>query len=81
VRISVADSGRGIPPESLAHIFDPFVRVNAGSPVSGSGIGLAICRGLVEAHGGTIEVASRYGEGTTVTFELPVDPLSGRDAA
>lgn len=72
VRISVRDQGMGIPPERLSHIFETFYRAHEQGPVSGSGIGLAICKGLVEAHGGHIWAESRLGEGTTVTFSLPL---------
>jgi two-component system sensor histidine kinase KdpD len=73
VRVSVTDHGRGIAPEYLDRLFDPFFRVGSGGPVSGSGIGLAICKGLIEAHGGAIQVSSHLGVGTTVMFDLPID--------
>jgi signal transduction histidine kinase len=66
--VEVRDTGRGIAPELLPHVFDRFVK----SPESrGSGLGLAIARQLVEAHGGTIDAESRPGEGTTIRFRLP----------
>jgi two-component system sensor histidine kinase BaeS len=74
VRIEVADSGTGIAPEALAHVFDRFSR---SSDSRGSGLGLAIARSLVEAHGGTIEAVSGPdggidgGPGTTFTIRLP----------
>ena len=68
VILTVSDSGPGIDPELLPHVFDRFVK-GAGS--RGSGLGLAIARGLVEAHGGTIEVQSPAGGGTTFRVELP----------
>lgn len=74
VRITVADTGTGIAPEELRHIFDRFwSRDSAGS--SGGGLGLAIARSLVEAHGGQIEAASQPGEGTAFTISLPQSPL------
>jgi signal transduction histidine kinase len=68
VRLAVTDTGPGMAPEVLAHVFERFWK----SPDSrGSGLGLAIARNLVEAHGGQIGADSRPGEGTTVWFTLP----------
>jgi len=71
VAVSVADTGRGIPPEYLPQIFDRFVRV-PNAPSGGAGLGLAISKSIVEAHGGQIVVQSRVGHGTTFTFTLQV---------
>ena len=71
VAVSVADTGEGIPPEYLPHIFDKFVQV-PGATSGGAGLGLAISRGIVEAHGGQISVQSEVGAGSTFTFTLPV---------
>lgn len=76
VRVEVADTGEGIAPEDLPHIFEHSFRgeeaqthsETEGTP--GSGLGLAIARGLVEAHGGTISAESRTGEGTRFCFTL-----------
>jgi signal transduction histidine kinase len=69
VRVTVADTGAGIPPDILPHVFDRFWK----SPQSrGSGLGLAIARNLVVAHGGEIGVESEPGRGTTVWFVLPL---------
>ena len=68
VVLTVRDSGPGIDPALLPHVFDRFVK---GTESRGSGLGLAIARGLVEAHGGTITVASPPGGGTTFRVELP----------
>lgn len=75
IRIDVRDTGAGIAPENLPHIFDRFYR---GEPArqrttGGAGLGLAIARGLVEAHGGRIDATSRPGSGATFTVELPID--------
>jgi NtrC-family two-component system sensor histidine kinase KinB len=70
VRFGVRDQGPGIPPEAVPHIFDRFYRV-AGSPRKGAGLGLAIAREIVSAHGGTIACATRPGEGTDFYFMVP----------
>jgi signal transduction histidine kinase len=73
--IRVADSGHGIPPEDLPHIFDRFYRAPKGPSLqdSGTGLGLAISRKIVEAHGDTLRVESQIKQGTTFTFSLPTD--------
>ncbi|MGH7480884.1 MAG: PAS domain S-box protein [Longimicrobiales bacterium] len=70
VRISVHDSGTGIPEEALAHVFDRFWQASR-SARAGAGLGLAICKGIVEAHGGRIWAESAPGRGTTMHFTLP----------
>jgi PAS domain S-box-containing protein len=67
-RITVADAGPGLPPEVRERLFEPFVSANP----EGLGIGLAICRTIVEAHGGRIAAAPRPGGGTVFTLELPL---------
>jgi signal transduction histidine kinase len=73
VEISVADEGRGIPPNMLDSIFDRFrqVRASDAQESRGTGLGLAICKALVELHGGTILVRSEIGKGSVFTFTLP----------
>ncbi|MCB0004736.1 MAG: ATP-binding protein, partial [Anaerolineae bacterium] len=72
VQIAVTDSGAGINPEDLPHVFDRFYRGNKARSDSGeSGLGLAIARSIVAAHGGQIAVASTLGQGTTFTITLP----------
>lgn len=71
VAVSVSDTGSGIPQEYLPHIFDKFVQV-PGATTGGAGLGLAISRLIVEAHGGQISVQSERGKGSTFTFTLPV---------
>ena len=73
IAISVSDTGIGIPPEALPHIFSKFYRVDQPQTrdVGGTGLGLAITKSLVEMHGGKIAIASRAGVGTTVRFTLP----------
>jgi signal transduction histidine kinase len=71
VRFAVSDSGAGIAAEHLPRIFDKFYRVPGSRSRGGAGLGLAIAREIVVAHGGQIDVASRPGQGTTFTFTLP----------
>jgi signal transduction histidine kinase len=68
VFVEVRDTGIGIPPEDLAKIFEPFHTTKA----QGTGLGLAIARKFTEAHGGTIAVTSRPGDGTTFRVTFPV---------
>jgi signal transduction histidine kinase len=71
VRFSVSDTGRGIPVQYLATIFEKFFRVpDQGGTGTGAGLGLAIVKEIVEAHGGTVNAESRLGEGSTFSFTL-----------
>jgi len=72
VRLVVADNGEGIPPENLAKIFHPFFTTKPEG--KGVGLGLAVTYGIIEAHGGDVEVVSKVGEGTTFTISLPLEP-------
>lgn len=72
VHISVSDNGEGIPYEYQSRIFDKFVQVKSEKSVGGSGLGLSICREIIRAHGGSIWVESKPGEGSTFTFTLPI---------
>lgn len=71
VRLTVSDTGRGLDPDELAAIFDPFVRAGSSAGEDGSGLGLAICRQLVEAMGGEIGVQSEPGVGSRFVVTLP----------
>jgi signal transduction histidine kinase len=71
--VAVHDVGKGIPAAELPRLFNKFFRGSEGGRPSGSGLGLYIARGLVEAHGGRLTAASRLGEGSTFTFTLPTD--------
>ncbi|HUB83827.1 MAG TPA: ATP-binding protein [Bryobacteraceae bacterium] len=75
VRLVVADNGEGIPPENLAKIFHPFFTTKPEG--KGVGLGLAVSYGIIEAHGGDIEVASVVGEGAKFTVSLPLEPRPG----
>jgi signal transduction histidine kinase/HAMP domain-containing protein len=72
VVLSVADTGSGIPPEHLPHLFQRFYRVPGPSQEAGTGLGLAIVREIVTAHGGSITCESRPGEGATFRIMLPL---------
>jgi signal transduction histidine kinase len=71
VEFSVHDAGRGIPPEALPRVFEPYYRAPGVGSARGAGLGLAVVKSLVDAHGGTIELESTPDQGTLVTFVLP----------
>lgn len=73
VEFEVSDTGRGIAPEVMPHIFEPFTQARDGASL-GTGLGLSIAKGIVEAHGGKISVESVPGSGTTFRFTLPRPP-------
>jgi len=71
---SIQDNGEGIPPEYLPRLFDRFYRVpNTERVIKGTGLGLTICKQIVEAHNGKIEVSSIVSQGTTFTVQLPIN--------
>jgi len=74
VRISVSDEGIGISDQQMPHLFQRFRRLHEDEQkrVSGTGVGLFLCKHLVEAHGGTIEVESEPGAGSTFSFTIPI---------
>ena len=75
VEISVCDTGEGIQPHDIEHVFDRFYRgeKSRSRSTGGSGLGLAIAKGIVEAHGGSIRVESKPGKGACFTFKLPCE--------
>jgi signal transduction histidine kinase len=72
VTLSVADTGIGIPPEHVPHVFEKFFRVPGQSRGTGTGLGLAIVNEIVAAHGGTIACESQPGAGTVFRMRLPL---------
>jgi signal transduction histidine kinase len=74
--VEVTDEGHGIPADALPHVFDPFFTTKR----AGAGLGLAVCYGIVTAHGGRITVASADGRGTTVRVGLPAVESAGAEA-
>jgi signal transduction histidine kinase len=81
--LRVADTGAGIAPEHLPHVFERFYRADPARARSdgGAGLGLAICQWIVRAHGGEVRATSAPGRGTTVTVTLPVLAPTPPDAA
>ena len=71
VRLSVQDHGKGVPENGLASIFDRFIQMEPSDAMAGSGLGLSICKALVEQMGGRIWAESRVGLGSTFHFTLP----------
>jgi len=69
LRISFSDTGRGMSPDQVEHLFEPF-----SSTTGGTGLGLSIVYQIIRDHGGTINVSSLEGQGTTITVELPIEP-------
>jgi len=71
VAVSVSDTGPGIPVERQEKIFERFAQSGTAEEVGAAGLGLAIVRDVVQAHGGRIHLESRVGQGTRFTLELP----------
>ena len=78
VRVGVQDTGSGIPPDDLPHLFDRLYQsrssVAPATSDEGKGLGLAIVKRIAELHGGSVEIDSREGHGTAVTIILPENP-------
>jgi two-component system cell cycle sensor histidine kinase PleC len=82
VAVSISDTGRGMTEEEIAYCLKPFTQARSSlvRDHEGTGLGLSITKALVQRHCGTLEIASTPGQGTTVTFTLPVCDLSGAAA-
>jgi signal transduction histidine kinase len=74
IRVDVIDTGMGVPDDELGKLFEAFERTNSAkeNAIEGTGLGLPICKFLVEAHGGELRVESTLGEGACFTFTLPL---------
>lgn len=84
IDLVIRDYGCGIPPEKLPHIFEPFYTTKTGPDASGkggTGLGLSMCRDIIEAHHGRIRVDSTVGKGTAFTIKLPTANLAARQRA
>lgn len=81
VKFAVTDTGVGIPPESLSHVFEPFVQAehNIKLPHGGTGLGLSICKHLAEMMGGELLVKSAVGRGSTFSFVVPLEISNNND--
>jgi signal transduction histidine kinase len=73
LEILVEDRGEGIPQSALPHLFEPFYRpdVSRSRKTGGYGLGLSLCKAIVDAHGGTVDLVSQLGKGTRATVTLP----------
>jgi signal transduction histidine kinase len=76
IEITVSDTGPGIPPEELRHVFERFYRVDTSGAKTGTGLGLAIAKEIVKAHGGNIAVFSKVNDGTRFVVTLPARPAT-----
>ena len=74
----MADNGPGIPPDELERVFDKFYRVRPRGGPGGIGLGLSICKGIIEAHGGQIEARNRPQGGAEFAFTLPLARVPSR---
>lgn len=74
--IKVRDTGVGVPPEDLNRIFQPFERAHHAESIKGMGLGLSIVRNIANRSGGTVEVQSKVGQGSTFTFLIPVEEVA-----
>jgi signal transduction histidine kinase len=78
LRVAVSDTGVGIPPEAMPHLFERFFQTEAGRRAGGTGLGLHISKSLIEAQGGAMGVESQPGRGSTFWFTLPLAAAEGK---
>ena len=83
IRLTVQDHGQGIPADKLARVVEPFYMVDKSRSrrQGGSGLGLALCSRIAQAHGGTLAMESELGKGTTVTVTLPAPNQTAAELA
>ena len=76
VEVRVEDTGQGIPPADLPHIFERFYRADKARSreQGGTGLGLSIVKHIIQLHGGSVTADSKYGKGTTIILRLPIEP-------
>jgi two-component system sensor histidine kinase KdpD len=79
--IRISDRGPGVPPDELERVFDKFHRLTRPGQVKGLGLGLSICKGIVEAHHGRIWAENRPGGGMLITVALPAENPARRESA
>jgi signal transduction histidine kinase len=81
VQVNVADHGPGIPPQDRERVFEAFRQLEngTGNRTKGAGLGLAICKGLIEAQNGKIWIQGRLAPGAVISFTLPINVDATRD--
>jgi signal transduction histidine kinase len=71
IEVSIVDNGIGIPPDEREHVFEQFYRARNTAAVEGTGLGLTLCRQIVQSHRGKIWISENYPSGTRITVRLP----------
>jgi signal transduction histidine kinase len=78
IRVSIADTGSGIPDTAVPFIFDRFYRADQSRSSQGHGLGLSLTKAIIAIHGGAIDVQSKDGSGSIFTVSLPREPAASR---